>query len=118
MAKFSVEYSIHLGDKVSFIVHRDGYEYVQFGIVQDISQMPDIFVEGFDNETRRYTRWKRDIMNLTMVDSKYDDAGKSHKWEFEKDEEVEFVHKGDPGTPEFDEIEYVDHKRIQITTKQ
>lgn len=111
MAKFSVEYTIHLGDKVSFIVHRDGYEYVQFGIVQDISQMPDIFVEGFDNETRRYIRWKRDIMNLTTVDSDYEDAGKSHKWEFGENEELEFVHKGDPGTPEFNEIEYINHKK-------
>lgn len=114
MAKFFVEYTIHLGDKVSFIVHRNGYEYVQFGIVQDISQMPDIFVEGFDNETRRYTRWKRDIMNLTMVDSNYKDAGKSHKWEFEENEELEFVHKGNPGTREFNEIEYIDHKKTLI----
>lgn len=114
MAKFSVEYTIHLHDKVSFIVHRNGYEYVQFGIVQDISQMPDIFVEGFDNETRQYTRWKRDIMNLTMVDSNYEDAGKSYKWEFEKKEELEFVHKGDPGTPEFKEIEYINHKKQSL----
>lgn len=111
MAKFSVEYTIHLGDKVSFIDHRDGYDVVQFGIVQDISQIPDIFVEGFRVGTGEYTRWKRDIMHLDMVDSKYEDAGKSHVTEFEKDEEVEFVHKGDVGTPEFDEIEYVDHKQ-------
>lgn len=112
MAKCSVEYTIHLGDKVSFVVHRPDYEYVQFSIVQDISQMPDIFVEGFDNETHQYTRWKRDIMHLDMVYSDYEDAGKVYKWEFDKDEEVEFVHKGYPGTPEYDEIKYVKHSKI------
>ena len=33
-----------------------------------------------------------------MVDSNYKDAGKSHKWEFEENEELEFVHKCNPGT--------------------
>ena len=109
MAKFSVEYNIHLGDRVCFIDHRDRYQVVQMGIVQDISQIPDIFVEGFQVGTGKYTRWKRDIMHLDMVDSKYDRAGKSYVTEFEKDEEMEFVHKGNPGTPEFEEIEYVKH---------
>lgn len=111
MAKFSVEYTIHLGDKVSFMVHRKNYQYVQFGIVQDISQIPDIFVEGFD-ENGNYIRWKRDIMNLTTIDSKYEDYGKCTKIEFDKNEEVEFIHKGEVGTPEYNEIEYVKHPII------
>ena len=54
MAKFTVEYTIHVGDKVSFIGHgvtASGimYEEVQMGTVQDISQLPDVFVEGFRN---------------------------------------------------------------------
>ena len=114
MAKFTVEYNIHLGDKVSFIDHgvtNDGemYDTVQYGTVQDISQIPDVFVEGFRNEGGRYTRWKKDITTLRFHDPSHEDSGKSTKLEYEENEEVEFVHKGSPDTPEFNQIEYVKH---------
>ena len=111
MAKFTIEYNIHLGDKVAFIEHgvtSDGVEYdeIQLGYVQDISQLPDVFVEGFSNRNGKYTRWRKDIKNLDLIHSEHDDSGKSTKLEFEKNEDVEFVHKGDPGTKEFDELVY------------
>ena len=111
MAKFTIEYNIHLGDEVSFIDHGvtdDGtmYDTIQKAIVQDISQLPDVFVEGFCNENGRYTRWKKDITRLTFSYLRHEDSGINAKVEYEADENIEFVHKGDVGTPEFAEIEY------------
>lgn len=111
MAKFIIEYNIHLGDKVAFTEHgvtADGipYDEVQLGYVQDISQLPDVFVEGFSNRNHKYTHWRKDIKYLDIICSEYTEAGKFTKLEFEKDENVEFVHKGDLGTKEFDELIY------------
>jgi hypothetical protein len=111
MAKFTIEYNIHVGDMVSFIEHgvtADGrmYDEVQHGIVQDISQLPDVFVEGFCNSDNRYTRWRKDISNLHFHDSKYEDYGKRTNVEIGKDEFVEFIHKGNVGTKEFDSLKY------------
>ena len=111
MAKFTVEYTIHVGDKVSFIEHgvtADGmmYDEVQMGTVQDISQLPDVFVEGFRNSDNRYTRWKKDICNLHFHYSEHDEYGGRTNVEIGKDEFVEFVHKGDVNTKEFYERIY------------
>lgn len=111
MAKFTVEYNIHVGDRVSFIEHGvtgDGimYDEVQFGTVQDISQLPDVFVEGFRNSDNQYTRWKKDVCNLHFHYSEHDDAGKWTNTEIGKDEYVEFVHKGNPNTKEFYDLLY------------
>ena len=112
MAKFTVEYTVHVGDKVSFIEHgvtADGmmYDEVQMGTVQDISQLPDVFVEGFRNSDHQYTRWKKDICKLHFKHSEYEEYGPSFKIEFEKNEPLEFVHKGDVDTKEFYDIEYI-----------
>ena len=111
MAKFTVEYTIHVGDKVSFIEHgvtADGmmYDEVQMGTVQDISQLPDVFVEGFRNSDNRYTRWKKDICNLHFHYSEHEEYGRWTNVEIGKDEFVEFVHDGDVGTREFDSLKY------------
>ena len=103
MAKFIKEYNIHLGDVVRF--EQDGI--YQEGIVQDISQLPDVFVEGFDNKTREYKRWRKDIERIEWIDSKSDNYGRRSWVEFDDAENVEFVHRGDVGTPEFNEIEYI-----------
>lgn len=105
MAKFIKEYNIHLGDAVRF--EQDGI--YQEGIVQDISQLPDVFVEGFDNKTREYKRWRKDIERIEWIYSKSNDYGQGSWVEFDDGENVEFVHKGDVGTPEFNEIEYIAH---------
>lgn len=115
MAKFSIEYTIHLGDRVCFNVRDDEHmcDRIQTGTVQDISHLPDVFVEGFDIlRGGKYTRWKKDIGKLDILASNYEDAGTNTSMNFGDDEEVEFVHKGDIGTKEFDEIEYVNHKNL------
>lgn len=99
MAKYIIEYEIHVGDSVRF---HNGDKY-QFGIVQDISQLPDIWVEGF--EDGKYKRWYRGIDSLKVISSEHD-SGTRDAGEFEEHEVFEFVHKGDVGTPEFKELIY------------
>ena len=99
MAKYIVEYEIHVGDGVRFR-NIDGYQY---GTVQDISQMPDIWVEGF--EDGKYKRWCRGIDSLEVISSKHD-SGVSTRVEIMAGEAKEFVHKGDVGTPEYKELIY------------
>lgn len=106
MAQFTVVHTIHIGDRVSFIEHYGDHDEVQMGTVQDISQLPDVFVEGFCNSDGRYTRWRKGVDRLTIHDSEHEDYGKYYTVEFEKDERVEFVHKGDVNTKEFYELIY------------
>lgn len=51
MAKFKIEYNIYIGDIVVF--NDNGVK--RQGTVQDVSQIPDIFVEGY-NDDNKYTR--------------------------------------------------------------
>lgn len=99
MAKYIVEYEIHVGDVVKFLNRSEFRE----GIVQDISQLPDIWVEGF--EDGKYKRWCRGIDSLEVISSEHD-SGVRTNGEFEEHEVFDFVHKGDVGTPEFKELIY------------
>lgn len=99
MAKYIVEHEIHVGDSVRFH-NKDEYQY---GIVQDISQLPDIWVEGFEDGT--YKRWCRGIDTLEIISSEHD-SGASYKVEIAKGEIKDFVHKGNVGTQEFEELIY------------
>ena len=99
MAKYIIEYNIHIEDQVRFLKDNEMYQY---GVVQDISQLPDVFVEGF--ELGEYKRWRIGIDNLEFID--IDDFGRSIKACYENNEHVEFVHGGLPGTPEYHEIKY------------
>lgn len=99
MAKYIIEHEIHVGDSVRFL-NGDGYQY---GIIQDISQLPDIWVEGF--EDGKYKRWCRGIDSLEVISSEHD-SGIITKVEIAEGEELDFVHKGDVGTPEFKELIY------------
>lgn len=101
MAKYIIEYEIHVGDTVAF--ETDPSKPCQRGIVQDISQLPDIWVEGF--EDGKYTRWCRGIDSLEVISSEHD-SGVHTSGEFEEHEVFDFVHKGDVGTPEFKELIY------------
>jgi hypothetical protein len=102
MAKYIIEYDIYIGDSVRFL-NGDLYQY---GIVQDISQMPDIWVEGF--EDGKYKRWCRGIESLEFISSDHD-SGVSTKGEVTEGEEIEFVHEGDVGTPGFKKLIYTFH---------
>lgn len=59
--------------------------------MQDVSQIPDIFVEGY-NDDNKYTRWKFGIDSLEVVFSDHDDSGKYFSSEIAKEEPIEFVH--------------------------
>lgn len=90
MAKFIIEYNIFLGDAVRFELY-DGF--YQMGIVQDISQLPDVFIEGY-NSDGVYTRWRRGVDSLEVIDGN-DFSGKNTWVEIEPSEGVEFVHGED-----------------------
>lgn len=99
MAKYIIEYEIHVGNSVLF---HNGDKY-QFGIVQDITQMPDIWVEGF--EDGKYKRWCLGLDSLEIISGELD-SGTRVKVEIAKGEAKYFVHKGDVETPEFKELIY------------
>ena len=103
MAKFIHEYTIHVGDVVEFTSPLgNGYMETRRGIVQDISQLPDVFVEGINNNGQ-YTRWRKGIDKLVVVASVNDEepSGPTLSVNFEPDEVVEFVHNGGLDSPEF-----------------
>ena len=79
MAQFKIEYNIYIGDTVIF--NDNGVK--RQGTVQDISQIPDIFVEGF-NDNNEYTRWKLGIDSLEVVFSEHNDSGKYFSLEIAK----------------------------------
>lgn len=92
MAKFVIGYNIYLGDRVRFTLSNG---LSQEGIVQDISQLPDVFVEGNDMETGEYKRWRKGIDSLKLIYSEHDDAGEWCDCEIGDNEGVEFVHGED-----------------------
>ena len=100
MANFKIEYNIYIGDIVFF---NDNGIKCQ-GKVQDISQIPDIFVEGF-NDDNKYTRWKIGIDSLEVVYSEYYNSGKHFSSEIAKGEPIEFVHGEN-----FDDLIYTRNK--------
>lgn len=104
MAKYIIEHEIHVGDSVRFH-NKDEY---QFGIVQDISQMPDIWVEGF--EDGKYKRWCRGIDSLEIISSEHD-SGTRDKVEIADGEVIYFVHGGDVDTPKYNELIYTHFQR-------
>lgn len=104
MAKFIIEYEIHIGDKVQF-KKSDGE--LQFGIVQDISQLPDVFVEGFEDD--KYKRWCMGVNSLKILDSEHT-YGESCRVEVDTNEYISYTHKGVDGTQEFSELQYTTYK--------
>ena len=87
MAKFKIEYNIYIGD---IVVFNDNGVKRQV-TVQDVSHIPDIFVEGF-NDDNEYTRWKLGIDSIEVIFSEHEDSGKYFNSEIEKGEPIEFVH--------------------------
>ncbi|MBR4590125.1 MAG: hypothetical protein IKO36_05605 [Bacteroidaceae bacterium] len=96
MAKFIIEYNINIGDEVEFRIGNS----LKNGIVQDISQLPDVFIEGQENG--EYKRWRVGIDNINMFEGTYFNSGISSNVIIEDNEPVEFIHCGDLGTPEFE----------------
>ena len=100
MAKFIVTYDVCVGDIVT--IHTNDGSY-QNGVVQDISQLPDVFVEGFADG--KYTRWRVGVESLEFNHSR-EESGVTTKIKFGEDESVEFVHGGNLGTKDFEKLEY------------
>lgn len=94
MARLVVEYDVCPGDAVRFGMPGDGT--VHEGVVQDISQLPDVFVEGWDADGR-CTRWRVGVDTLDFTPCVRWDAGRSCRTVFREDEPVEFVHGEDGG---------------------
>ena len=96
MAKFIIEYEVNLGDRVWFTVNGEK----RLGTVQDVSQMPDVFIEGFDQG--EYKRWRVGVDSIEGLDVTI----QSSRVEIETQEPVEFVHVGNVGTPEWNNKMY------------
>lgn len=105
MAKYIIEYDVRLGDEVCF---KRMDEIFQYGVVQDISQLPDVFVEGFDGG--QYKRWRIGVDKLHFYNSSRENAGGWSRVEIDRNENVEFVHVGDVGTEDFGKLKYTKMK--------
>ncbi len=105
MAKYIIEYDVRVGDEVRF-KRTDGF--FQFGIVQDVSQLPDVFVEGFD--LGEYKRWRIGVDKLDFYNPSRQKEGGWSRVEIPRNENVEFVHCGDVGTDDFGKLKYTKMK--------
>lgn len=105
MAKYIIEYDVRLGDEVRFKRMAGVFQY---GIVQDVSQLPDVFIEGFD--MGEYKRWRIGVDKLDFHNSTRPDAGGWSRVEISRNENVEFVHVGDVGTDDFGKLKYTKMK--------
>ena len=104
MARFVITHEIRIGDYVKFSQGRPGIDRRQLtGIVQDITEMPDIWVEGFDEGC--YKRWRIGIDKLEVICSD-NESGTYTECIYDKDEPVAFVHAGEFGTSEFSTLIY------------
>lgn len=109
MATFKLEYTYYIGDIVDFKVN--GVQHR--GIVECVSELPDIFVECTDDGT--YKRYRVGIDSLELVFSEHDNSGIWSNGAFDIGEKIEFVRGGELGTPEFNEIIYT---KSWLTEKQ
>ena len=103
MAIFKVEYRYYVGDVVDFevcdVLHR--------GVIQSVHDIPDVWIECTDDGT--YRRYRIGINSIKKVWwSEHDDYGVRYESSWGDDEHIEFVHKGDFGTKEYDEIKYLE----------
>lgn len=104
MARFVITHEIHVGDLVKFSQGRPGVDWRQLtGIVQDITEMLDIWVEGLDEGC--YKRWRIGIDKLEVMCSD-NESGIYYECAYDKDEPVAFVHAGELGTSEFSTLIY------------
>lgn len=87
MAKFIVEYDVRIGDTVRF-EGPDGQTTI-YGVVQDVNQLPDVFVECTINGVSKKYRLGVDKLDFSPAASY--DAGKSTEVRIGENEPVEFI---------------------------
>lgn len=102
MATFKIEWTYYVEDVVSFI-DCEGKRHI--GVVQSVHDLPDIWVECWDDGT--YRRYRLGIDSICLENSEHEDSGSRSKTTYGKSEKIEFVHKGEFGTKEFEEISYI-----------
>ena len=120
MAKFIIEYDVRIGDSVRF-EGPDGQ--LIYGVVQDVSQLPEVSVESMDDG--EYKRHRLSIDKLDFSSAASYDAGRSSKCYFDDDEPVEFIRvKGSGfmcrkrGETDFEEMTAEEFSNHFMRTKQ
>ena len=90
MAKFTKTYNIELGDRVEF--KRSNDAIIERGVVQDISDFPDIWVETGEPNTI-YPEYKRYKIPVYLITNNIDNCyWRISDVKFKKDEPLEFVY--------------------------
>ena len=97
MAKFIIEYEVNVGDRVSVYFRGKLFE----GFVQDVTQMPDVFVEFIDG-SGIYRRERLGVDSLTGIDKDFE----SSRVEIGDDEYVEMLHGGNIGEDGFKDLSF------------
>jgi hypothetical protein len=86
MAKFIIEYDVRIGDSVRF---EDPDGQMIYGVVQDVSQLPDVSVESMADGV--YKRYRLGVDKLDFSPAVRYDVCKNAKCYFGDDEPVEFI---------------------------
>lgn len=104
MAKFIIEYDVNVGDRVSVYFRGEVFE----GFVQDVSQMPDVFVEFVDG-SGIYRRMRLGVDSLTGLDKYFE----SSRVEIGDDEYVEMLHGGNLGEDGFKDLSFTTYREFK-----
>ena len=106
MAKFIIEYDVNVGDRVSVYFRGGVYD----GFVQDVTQMPDVFVE-FVDESGIYRRIRVGVDSLTGtgIDKNFE----SSRVEIWDDEYVEMLHGGNLGEDGFNDLSFTTYREFK-----
>lgn len=104
MAKFIIEYDVNVGDRVSVFFQGNVFE----GFVQDVSQMPDVFVE-FVDYSGVYRRMRVGVDTLTGLDKNF----LSSRVEIGDDEYVEMLHGGNVGEDGFNDLSFTTYSEFK-----
>ena len=104
MSKFIIEYDVNVGDRVSVYFCGKVFE----GFVQDVTQMPDVFVE-FVDYSGVYRRMRVGVDTLTGLDKSFG----STRVEIGDDEYVEMLHGGNLGEDGFNDLSFTTYREFK-----
>jgi hypothetical protein len=104
MAKFIIEYDVNVGDRVEVPFQGNVFE----GFVQDVTQMPDVFVE-FVDYSGVYRRIRVGVDSLTGIDKSFE----SSRVEIVDDEYVEMLHGGNLGEDGFEDLSFTTYREFK-----
>ena len=104
MAKFIIEYDVNVGDRVAVPFQGKVFE----AFVQDVTQMPDVFVE-FVDYSGVYRRMRVGVDTLTGLDKSFE----SSRVEIGDDEYVEMLHGGNFGEEGFEDLSFTTYSEFK-----